>query len=138
MMTLEEVQEIDRVRWKRIEDAIMHCPETFAALWDQGDGRGGAMMEFIAETLRGLGYSRCHTSLSAPSSPSVSRKEKIPPDMRKKVMERDRYRCQHCGTHRDLSIDHIHPESLGGATTPTNLQVLCMPCNLKKGAKASS
>lgn len=60
-------------------------------------------------------------------------KAPIPGRLRKEVMERDAYRCKHCGDHRDLQVDHVHPESKGGATTLENLQVLCKPCNMKKG-----
>ncbi|HEV7345488.1 MAG TPA: HNH endonuclease [Devosia sp.] len=62
-------------------------------------------------------------------------KAAISPALRKLVLERDAYRCQQCGDHHDLHIDHVFPESKGGATTAENLQVLCGPCNLRKGAR---
>lgn len=62
-------------------------------------------------------------------------KKKIPTTLRKAVFERDAYRCQHCGSHLDLCVDHIHPESKGGKATLENLQTLCRPCNTKKGAR---
>lgn len=61
------------------------------------------------------------------------RKARVPHKVRKQVFERDAYRCKHCGTHKDLCIDHIYPEFLGGPSTYENLQVLCAPCNVKKG-----
>jgi ribosomal protein S14 len=64
-----------------------------------------------------------------------ARKAEISPALRKLVLERDAYRCQQCGDHHDLHIDHIYPESKGGPTSAENLQVLCGPCNLRKGAK---
>lgn len=57
------------------------------------------------------------------------------------VYMRDDYRCQYCGTpndeHEDPSyhLDHIFPVSRGGKTTLSNLQLLCGPCNISKGAK---
>ena len=55
--------------------------------------------------------------------------------LRQLVYERDGHRCQHCGTTERLSIDHIHPFSLGGLETLDNLQTLCRPCNSRKGAR---
>jgi hypothetical protein len=62
--------------------------------------------------------------------------------LRKGVFHRDKGRCQEC--HRDLTgtilidgavhIDHILPLAQGGSNDPTNLQVLCGDCNLRKGA----
>lgn len=63
------------------------------------------------------------------------RKEPISASLRRKVFERDGYRCRKCGSHIDLHADHIHPESKGGPTALDNLQTLCGPCNIAKGAK---
>lgn len=59
----------------------------------------------------------------------------IPAALRTKVLERDAYRCVYCKTHVDLCVDHIKPESKGGALTMMNLQTLCRSCNSIKGAK---
>lgn len=59
----------------------------------------------------------------------------IPDDVRLTVYERDDYRCAHCGTAEDLSIDHIRPWSKGGTDDVENLQTLCRPCNSAKGDK---
>lgn len=61
-------------------------------------------------------------------------KQVIPPSIRWGVWERDDFTCRHCGTRRDLSIDHILAESKGGTLSPENLQTLCRPCNSRKGA----
>lgn len=45
-------------------------------------------------------------------------------------------RCSYCGrTHRTryLEIDHKHPVSRGGGNEIGNLQLLCTPCNMRKG-----
>ncbi len=39
------------------------------------------------------------------------------------------------GGGRNLHFDHIVPVAKGGATTIENLQILCAPCNLSKGAR---
>lgn len=59
----------------------------------------------------------------------------IPAALRTDVMERDKYRCLRCGTHRSLRVDHIIPESEGGPTDKANLQTLCQPCNSWKATK---
>jgi DNA-binding transcriptional ArsR family regulator len=64
-----------------------------------------------------------------------TRKERIPEDVRWLIFERDNFTCKHCGSRRKLSVDHIHPESLGGTLAKDNLQTLCKSCNSKKGTK---
>lgn len=59
----------------------------------------------------------------------------IPLELRQAVYERDGYRCVTCGADRPLSLDHIHPWSLGGEDTLENLQTMCIPCNCRKGAR---
>lgn len=48
-------------------------------------------------------------------------------------------RCSYCGrTHRlrYLEIDHKHPVSRGGGNEIGNLQLLCVPCNMRKGIQS--
>lgn len=59
----------------------------------------------------------------------------IPGELRWAIFERDGYACGWCGSRRDLTVDHIHPVSLGGLDDPTNLQTLCRSCNCSKGAR---
>lgn len=66
---------------------------------------------------------------------TTRRRDPIPSALRDAVLERDGYRCRHCGTTEDLQMDHVHPWSLGGPTTLANLQALCGPCNREKGAR---
>ena len=62
-------------------------------------------------------------------------------DLRRKILERDGYKCQQCGVSVNdepnllLEIDHIIPVSKGGLTTEDNLQTLCWKCNRRKGSK---
>jgi len=47
-------------------------------------------------------------------------------------------RCAGCKSPIDGSnyhVDHIMPLALGGSNWPSNIQILCPPCNLSKGAK---
>jgi len=49
------------------------------------------------------------------------------------VFLRDRFQCQYCGSHDDLTFDHVIPRSKGGRTTWENVVAACAPCNLRKG-----
>lgn len=55
------------------------------------------------------------------------------------ILKLQNYRCAECGTsvrkRENRHIDHIMPIALGGSNWPSNLQVLCPPCNLHKAAK---
>ena len=58
----------------------------------------------------------------------------IPDDLKQYVWQRDGGRCRQCGSNIELQFDHIIPLAFGGATTEQNLQILCGPCNRRKGA----
>jgi len=60
---------------------------------------------------------------------------RISDTLRMKVYDRDGWACLHCGETESLSLDHIHPFSLGGSDAFENLQTLCRSCNSKKGAR---
>jgi 5-methylcytosine-specific restriction endonuclease McrA len=49
---------------------------------------------------------------------------------------RDEFRCQYCGTHGDLTFDHVIPRAAGGITSWQNVVAACSPCNLRKGSKS--
>ena len=45
-------------------------------------------------------------------------------------------KCRYCNSIllvNNMACDHIHPLSLGGNSTPKNLQMICMRCNTRKG-----
>jgi 5-methylcytosine-specific restriction endonuclease McrA len=48
------------------------------------------------------------------------------------VFLRDRFTCQYCSTHEDLTFDHVIPRSKGGMTTWENVVAACSTCNLRK------
>lgn len=77
-------------------------------------------------------------------SPSVvrlkSRVKRPRPQLRlsrRSILARDGYVCQYCGHSggNDLTVDHVVPKRLGGATTWENLVCCCKRCNTKKGDK---
>lgn len=75
---------------------------------------------------------RAHTALALEQEPA-QRRESIPRELRLAVFERDGGRCVECDASFDLQYDHVIPVSMGGATTVQNLQLLCAPCNQRKG-----
>lgn len=101
------------------------------ALWSWGDGRGGTILDMIASEIG----ERRPSDRSPPAYKTVKVKKVIQAGVRKRVFERDAYRCVHCDYHIDLTVDHSKPESKGGTLDFDNLQTLCRPCNSSKGSK---
>jgi 5-methylcytosine-specific restriction endonuclease McrA len=52
------------------------------------------------------------------------------------VFLRDRFQCQYCGSHDELTFDHLMPRSKGGQTTWENVVAACSACNLHKADKS--
>lgn len=48
------------------------------------------------------------------------------------VYKRDNFTCVYCGSGGNLTIDHVHPRSRGGANSWENLVTCCRPCNFRK------
>jgi hypothetical protein len=63
----------------------------------------------------------------------------IPRRLRFEVLRRDGYTCRYCGARAPevpLTVDHVIPEALGGATEANNLVTACQPCNAGKASTA--
>ena len=59
-----------------------------------------------------------------------------PTGLKERLMRKQRNICAYCGrryTSHFFEIDHMIPVALGGSNDETNLQVLCRPCNGRKG-----
>lgn len=54
---------------------------------------------------------------------------------RNRIYKRDNYECVYCGSHKNLTLDHVIPKSKGGTNDWTNLVTSCIKCNLKKADK---
>ena len=48
---------------------------------------------------------------------------------------RDKFHCVYCGSHRELTFDHVVPRAQGGRTMWENVATACAPCNLRKGGR---
>lgn len=94
-------------------------------------GRWFSRERAMEEDLAWFGDSRD----APPPEPSKS-KAKIKNALRMKVYERDGFKCVYCGSRKQLSLDHVTPESKGGATSEGNLVTACRPCNTKKKTKS--
>lgn len=63
-----------------------------------------------------------------------SKRAHLAQDVKILVWQRDGGRCVSCAAQSDLEFDHIIPVAMGGSNTARNLQLLCEPCNRRKGA----
>jgi len=76
---------------------------------------------------------RATTMVAMQQAPVPTVRGAIPEEMKHFIWTRDGGRCRQCGSNVELQFDHIIPIAYGGATTPENLQILCGPCNRRKG-----
>lgn len=54
-------------------------------------------------------------------------------EVREYLLEKWGRQCAYCDAdHVPLTVDHIHPKSLGGSDRVSNLTLSCFPCNQKK------
>ena len=70
------------------------------------------------------------------AAPKARKRRPIPLRLRFTVLQRDGFRCVHCGARpdaADLQIDHVIPFSKGGADTEDNLVTSCAECNSGRG-----
>ena len=54
---------------------------------------------------------------------------RIPSRVKKHVLKRDKGRCSHCGSKKNIEYEHIIPLSEGGKNTVGNVKLLCQECN---------
>lgn len=71
----------------------------------------------------------------------TTKKQRIPPNLRQSIIDRDGLNCVFCGVdllRNEVELDHVIPESQGGPTNYNNLQVTCSKCNRDKGTLEES
>ncbi len=77
---------------------------------------------------------RAQAMVAMGAAPRQTVRGAIPDDLKQFVWQRDGGRCRNCSSRAELQYDHIIPVAMGGATSEENLQILCGPCNRRKGA----
>lgn len=75
--------------------------------------------------------SHCDAIAERSGHQGITRREIIPPSLRREVLRRDRYRCrvESCGHARHLEVHHRVPVAAGGRTELSNLITLCRRCH---------
>lgn len=95
---------------------------------------GGYALLVTTEQRRRQSIDRAKATVVIQDETRPFRRTVIPDALKQHVWVRDAGRCQVCGASNELQFDHIIPISLGGATAEDNLQILCGPCNRRKGS----
>jgi 5-methylcytosine-specific restriction endonuclease McrA len=126
--------EVERWAYANVRRLALQMAPYADAIWMHGDGGGGGVLEYIRKVFgeAGLSVEQPETVSSGPKRQGISAAK------RKRIHERDVYRCLRCGSHKDLQIDHVIPVARGGSNEDENLQTLCNLCNGSKGARSSA
>jgi hypothetical protein len=61
--------------------------------------------------------------------------EPVPEEVKHEVWRRDQGRCVDCGSRENLELNHIIPLAKGGANSVRNLELRCVTCSRRKGAR---
>jgi 5-methylcytosine-specific restriction endonuclease McrA len=68
-------------------------------------------------------------NLASQKRPRIRATLKLYAKMRRVVLERDGWRCQQCGTSRNLDVHHMRRRSALGDDAEANLITLCRDCH---------
>ena len=75
------------------------------------------------------------------TTPETRKRRRFSDDLERKLCQDQDYLCMYCARRRaftDMEIDHKTPVKRGGSDNLKNLQVLCPPCNKRKGNQTDS
>ncbi|ABM97070.1 HNH endonuclease [Methylibium petroleiphilum] len=120
--------------WISPQAAALHYA-TDSVAWFDGDGplttlRGGINMATGRQSLIEV-----HPIIALRGSAKVNLFDIEPAFARDKLMRRDRFTCAYCGDtfpDRDLTVDHILPQSRGGRDGWMECVASCSACNFRK------
>jgi hypothetical protein len=123
-------------RWIGVEDAALYSAKGLV-LWDIGTPITRLRCGVNARTgLRSVLDVRPVIALSGGNW--CAQAFRTPAPERRLIFARDRYTCAYCAqgfAEAKLTVDHVVPESRGGAYSYMNLLAACRSCNGKKGAR---
>lgn len=134
MTDYQEAIRLEKEAVARLNECIAIIAQDADWYWRWGDGEGSVVLDKLRAAIRANGHP-WPGDYAAKAKPQY-KKDKIGRKLSTRVMERDEYRCVTCGTHKNLTCDHIVPESKGGPTSFDNLQTMCRSCNSRKGNRA--
>lgn len=124
--------------WISLEQAALHVA-TESVAWFDGDGplatlRGGYNVRAGRQSIIEV-----HPILALHGASKVNLFDVTPAFSKRKLVRRDRFTCAYCGqvfAERDLTCDHVVPQSRGGAWSFMNIVASCAPCNNKKADRS--
>lgn len=70
--------------------------------------------------------------MGKPSRERRRREYRASSRIKRGILHRDGFRCQYCGRSGYLTVDHMIPVAMGGATDEGNLVACCLACNRDK------
>lgn len=117
----------EQAQVKRVRDIAAELAEAARPVWHLGDGYGGCVKADVSAAFAAAGLEL--------TPPPTRKRSSLSTRRRKRIMERDGHICLQCGSHINLTIDHIVPVVRGGGDEDSNLQTLCWSCNGRKGAR---
>lgn len=120
--------------WISLEQAAIHVA-TGSVAWVDGAGplvtlRGGFNIARRCQSLIEI-----HPIIALAGASKRNLFDIVPAFAKAKLFRRDRFTCAYCGerfAERDLSCDHVVPQSRGGLWSWMNLVTACAACNGRK------
>ena len=109
--------------------------------WSDNDGLNAQQVHALLVTRlqrESAKIERAQGMVAMRGGPRTPVRGSIPDDVKQYVWARDEGRCRACGATTELQFDHVIPVVMGGGSAADNLQILCGPCNRRKGAGLAS